>query len=522
MSPEIPGPGDSRPDELAAALTAALRALAPLVERDAELRARLRDLARALLALAEERAVPAAPEPPRPAAVAPPPPPAPAPAPAEPALVVPETIPAAPPPQSYYAERPQPQFTGDDLALIEKRCRLKARGARWAVTRRRRLAEGADFHQEIDPLDRELIEEARSLPDCFLWMNHPSGPQPDDPARFEDLAGGYEALAAALALARKLWPEVDEHREVFEQALDLAAEAQAIVRAAVAESGNPRRDDDQFKAYSWLRDMAREHQIFIRRYMRVDDQPGADGGADVQARLDALDAAFEETRRRGKHQEALVNKLRYHLNRLGPGGAGGHPSDWQRIVAVVVEMVGTGVQPSNAALRELLLPAIDGLPEDLDLPPPFQLVLREIDRVLAARRAQPEPSAGRAVGPQVAEVARRLVGRSAVLIGGCCRPDAKAALEAAFRLKELVWLESREHGSISVFEPPIARPDVAVVLLAIRWSSHSFGDVRQFCEAHGKPLVRLPAGYNPNQVAAQILAQCSNQLAAQFPAGAGS
>jgi hypothetical protein len=52
-----------------------------------------------------------------------------------------------------------------------------------------------------------------------------------------------------------------------------------------------------------------------------------------------------------------------------------------------------------------------------------------------------------------------------------------------------------------------------VVLLAIRWSSHSFGDVKRFCDQFGKPLVRLPAGYSPNQVAVQILAQCSAQLA---------
>jgi hypothetical protein len=36
--------------------------------------------------------------------------------------------------------------------------------------------------------------------------------------------------------------------------------------------------------------------------------------------------------------------------------------------------------------------------------------------------------------------------------------------------------------------------------------------VRQFCERHDKPLVRLPGGYSPNQVAAQILAQCSGKL----------
>ena len=56
---------------------------------------------------------------------------------------------------------------------------------------------------------------------------------------------------------------------------------------------------------------------------------------------------------------------------------------------------------------------------------------------------------------------------------------------------------------------------VAVVVLAIRWSSHSYGEVKQFCEQYGKPLVRLPAGYNPNQVAAHIVAQCSDRLAQQ-------
>jgi hypothetical protein len=50
------------------------------------------------------------------------------------------------------------------------------------------------------------------------------------------------------------------------------------------------------------------------------------------------------------------------------------------------------------------------------------------------------------------------------------------------------------------------------VLLAIRWSSHSFGDVKRSCDRHGKPMVRLPGGYSPNQVAAQILAQCSGRL----------
>ncbi len=53
-----------------------------------------------------------------------------------------------------------------------------------------------------------------------------------------------------------------------------------------------------------------------------------------------------------------------------------------------------------------------------------------------------------------------------------------------------------------------------MVLLAIRWSSHSFGDVKAFCDRHGKPLVRLPGGYGAHQVASQILAQCGGRLGA--------
>ena len=114
---------------------------------------------------------------------------------------------------------------------------------------------------------------------------------------------------------------------------------------------------------------------------------------------------------------------------------------------------------------------------------------------------------------EVLEARRLLAGRSVVLIGGGCRPEARESLIADLGLSDLVWIETREHQSIAGFEPAIARDDVAVVLLAIRWSSHAFGDVKTFCNRHGKPLVRLPGGYNPNQVAAHILAQSSGKLA---------
>ncbi len=136
------------------------------------------------------------------------------------------------------------------------------------------------------------------------------------------------------------------------------------------------------------------------------------------------------------------------------------------------------------------------------------LILAAVPSSRAAGDAVPaEPTA------EVKAAARLLAGKSAVLIGGGRRPDALESLKASFGLKELYWVETREHQSLEGFEPYAARPDVAVVLLAIRWSSHSFGDVREFCDRHGKPLVRLPGGYHPNQVAHQLVSQCSERLA---------
>ena len=79
-------------------------------------------------------------------------------------------------------------------------------------------------------------------------------------------------------------------------------------------------------------------------------------------------------------------------------------------------------------------------------------------------------------------------------------------------LRELNWVATRSTESLDIFEPYVVRPDVVLVLLAIRWTSHSYGEVRQFCERCGKPLVRLPGGYGPNQVAFQVLQQCGDRL----------
>ena len=258
--------------------------------------------------------------------------------------------------------------------------------------------------------------------------------------------------------------------------------------------------------------MAARNHVYIKQFMRVDDPADAARWPELLVRVEKQRERHGQTGR-GPQHESSFNRLRSLLDGIREGRS--TETDWRAVIDVVEDLLGKGVPPSSREIRELLLPTIDELPDMDDMPPGFRLVLREIDRFLAThsgltkRPAAPEPTA------EVKEAARLLAGKSVVLIGGTRRREAQESLRKALGLKELIWIETKEHQSVGTFEPLVARTDVALVLLAIRWSSHAFGDVKQLGERHGKPLVRLPGGYSPNQVAAQIVSQCSGQLAGE-------
>ena len=84
--------------------------------------------------------------------------------------------------------------------------------------------------------------------------------------------------------------------------------------------------------------------------------------------------------------------------------------------------------PSNKELRGLLVPIIDSLADEFELPKGFKLVLREIDSFVAGSapsivRIDTQPSQA------VREVAELLKDRSVVLIGGDRRHESYQALK---------------------------------------------------------------------------------------------
>ena len=324
----------------------------------------------------------------------------------------------------------------------------------------------------------------------------------------DDVGGCFEAVGESLALVRSTLEEHRGNPKVLERSLPLVCEAQARLRAAFRRLGAT-ADPDQLEVFEWLKATAARHRIFIKRFMRADEPADPAGWYDLLTRVESM----APSGRPGRLASSQVEQVRDRLNRLQDVEA--DEDDWTALFHVVDDIVAAGTPPSNRELRELLLPVIDELPDRDQLPAGFRLVLREIDRFLATRSAAPTAAAAHEPSAEQKEAASLVRGKSIVLIGGNRRRAAQESLRIAFGLKDLVWIETKEHQAVDAFEPLIVRPDVAVVMLAIRWSSHAFADVRAICERHGKPLVRLPGGYSPNQVAAQVLAQCSDQLSSE-------
>jgi hypothetical protein len=407
--------------------------------------------------------------------------------------------------------------TDTELPMIESRCRLKAEACRWADQRRKLMHQGQDFRADVEPKDRDLIWQAKQLPDCFLWMSHSTSPNPTEPYAWVILAGCFDVLADAVALIRRILEDHDDASEFFERGVDLVAEAQSALRICVTRIEGPPTDHDQARVFGWLKSVAMDRQIFIRRFMRLDDPADPDRWLDLKNRITAYEHTWESGHKKTLNRKKVLGKIKHKLTQI-PTESAGCEAAWLAVAQDVDLLVADGLPPSSVELRDLLIENVEELPEMAAMPKGFQLTLREIDRYLSEL---PDPDQTEApeegVSPYVTEAAGLLAGKSAIIIGGDRRPHAAAAIEKAFQLSELIWIDTRAHESVSGFEPYVARPEVVMVLLAIRWSSHSYGEVQDFCRHYGKPLVRLPGGYNPNQIAAQIHEQCSGRLEESTP-----
>ncbi len=283
-----------------------------------------------------------------------------------------------------FESRPQ-RSDNEELQLIEDRCRLKAKGARWAAERRRMINTGADFRVEIDPKDREIITLAKSIPDCFLWMNHPSGPSPANLNLFDDLAACFETLGDSVALLRNMLPDAEGFPEVFNRAMDLAAEAQSMLRNAVYRIDGP-NDNDQNAVFHWLKRTAAAMQVFIQRYMRADDTANPTKSGELVDRIRQCEKELGKAKIKDRERSKHMAKIRPLVRDLET--TNDKADQWLQIADAVDEAVNSGLPVTDQELRNLISPLLRSIPKNSKYPEGFMTVLSEYEH-----SAMPAPAA---------------------------------------------------------------------------------------------------------------------------------
>jgi hypothetical protein len=403
--------------------------------------------------------------------------------------------------------RPVELPTSIDLPIMQQRCELKAEAFRFAIDRN---AAG----RPREAYDAERYEALRARADtmqpCYLWGISGETARLDE-GTLECCEGCCRNLATAIGLAVGFDPGGGSA-----EVLGLLAEAQSAVWAALLAAGANRPDPDQQRVWSWVRSRAGILQI---RLEHLSSERLADPGAwrGLHSRLAAAGERLRERAQLAKRRQAALNKVRYHVEQLGGSEDDETLRHWSKVTEGIAEFLRSGGAASDRDLVGLLLGVADQVPEGV-AETELRLVLPYVDeRAAAEEESGADAPPERAVTEEVLRARALLRGRVLVLIGGKCRPLSKRQIERELELRELRWISSDPHESISRFEPDVAHRETDAVLLAIRWSSHSFEGVKEMCDRAGKPFIRLPAGYGVNQIAHQVLDQQGERLAAAGP-----
>ena len=407
-----------------------------------------------------------------------------------------------------------------DGSKVAAHCRLKAEGCRWAIEQRRLVHAGASHTDERIRAAREsLVARAKAINPCYLWMIDPRGPALPDDATLSGLSECYDAVAQTLDLVSEASNPENENAAngALERVMTLAAEAQCMLRCALSPVGFD--DHDQTQAHVLLRQLADERRVLIRRFMRLSETAAIERADDLKREAADESAQRRTSAERSRRRRALFSKAKYHAERLWRGSEP-ESHDLERLWDAAEDLLAEGVPASDRELREILAPVVEARDQEELIGKDRQSlapVWRELERYFAEKEerasAAAATDAATELSPVVLQVRRLLEGKRVLMIGGLRRPNHQRALEQAFGLDELIWPDTKAHQSIADFDADVRHERTTLVLLAIRWSSHSFGDVERLCDDCGKPFVRLPAGYNPEQVAAQILQQASGKLA---------
>ncbi len=408
-----------------------------------------------------------------------------------------------------------------DLERISTRCRLKAVSCRHQAIRQ---GQERDTPEELESRQvmNDLISQAKAIPDCFLWMFFRKGP-PTSEEQLELIARCYEAMATAADVCHAIepidfWPDEEGVRE----ALQLLSTTSSALRVSLAETWLTQPDIDQNEVHQWLKLVTAEHRYHVRHHMQLSDpaDPHTDAPAAQQRASEVLSRLNEQKSNR-EQAERLLKKGLYHAHKVrdaadSPYDEDSLEHDCATVNEAVKALVALNPQGLDGMLRELAVVANpDAFPEDVQ---PHDRLVAAAAQIAANSKPRLKPddensSPGKTWSNDVNRVRSMFDGGQIVVIGGEPRRDAIDRMIDAFGLDGVEWPELTEHGSAEPMRAPIANPNTRLVVVLIKLTGHEHADrARDFARQASVPIVHMRAGYNPEQIAAEVLNQASTQL----------
>ena len=392
-----------------------------------------------------------------------------------------------------------------DLSMIARRCALKAASCAVVLLRETATAGSPEEHAHISEIGT-LITQAKTLPTCFLWAPYRQAPLP--PHEIVELcARAYENLALMAALTERVHGDPSLRRYLVD-ALELFAETQSALRIILEQTWLTRADQDQLDAFIWINRLARNEQIYLSRFLRLDDPADPADHARLNAAIRALSERVDGASKKSKDSVAAFNKLKYHVRRAVETP---DETELAGLRAASDALALREIAHDDRRVREIVAPLAAMLDSGTQLGDYLTRAVRATQAQAAETVAAPrEP---RVYSADVQRVRDLLRGSVVVIAGGEPYAHARERLIEAFALGDLDWCVQSEHGSSSVFESPIARGDTRIVLVLVKLAGHQhIDDIRRWCKEYKKPMVMLTAGYNPEQVAAAVLEQAGERL----------
>jgi hypothetical protein len=399
-----------------------------------------------------------------------------------------------------------------DLALIVTRCRLKAEGCR--VLMERQAAGPAGEAQVLERM-KDQLRRGKILKECFLWMWWRERPAPGNQV-LERIALCYDAHAAATAAvehAVRLSEKYTRAEGLMEPAFQAMATSNSALRVALKETWLTSPDRDQDDGHLWLRNESWSRQVFVARHMRLDDPASVEmmpGVIEEAARIEKELAGIEGS---AKAVETEINKIRYHAKQL----RGAERSDWEghtaKIGAALERYAAGGHAPDEQRIVDIL--GKDGAERALESGATgvLQRVATAVASGTPMEREEADAGPTREWSERVKEARALVEGTAMVVVGGERRRDAEERLIEALGLTRVEWISITEHASGAALHAPIARADVSTVVILIKLAGHLHVDeATAHADAYSKALVRVKAGYNPEQVAEAILTQAAEKL----------